>query len=64
MERTDDFVKVWFWAVTDTTVPSDVSSGATSVDTDNWVSFSRHISTHPLCFMSLFHILILFRRDL
>ncbi|KAI0961078.1 hypothetical protein AcV7_000274 [Taiwanofungus camphoratus] len=36
MERTTSFVKVWFWSRSDSTVPSDVSSGAGSVDTDNW----------------------------
>ncbi|EIM80617.1 2 beta-glucan [Stereum hirsutum FP-91666 SS1] len=36
MERTSSFIKVWFWARDDGSVPSDVSSGASSVDTDNW----------------------------
>ncbi|KAI0059352.1 2 beta-glucanase [Artomyces pyxidatus] len=36
MERTSSFVKVWFWARNDGSVPSDVQSGAGSVDTDNW----------------------------
>ena len=37
MERTSTSVKVWFWSRTSSSVPSDVSSGASSVDTDNWV---------------------------
>ncbi|KZT67623.1 glycoside hydrolase family 16 protein [Daedalea quercina L-15889] len=36
MERTADSVSVWFWSRTDSTVPTDVSSGASSIDTDNW----------------------------
>lgn len=36
MERTTDFIKVWFWSRGDS-IPSDVSSGAGTVDTDNWV---------------------------
>jgi len=36
IERTDSFIKVWFWSRNAGNVPSDVSNGATSVDTDNW----------------------------
>ena len=36
MERTTDFIKVWFWS-RGSSVPSDASSGASTVDTDNWV---------------------------
>ncbi|KAH9850499.1 laminarinase [Lenzites betulinus] len=36
MERTTSFIKVWFWSRTDGSVPSDVSSGSTSINTDNW----------------------------
>ncbi|TFY70103.1 hypothetical protein EVJ58_g41 [Rhodofomes roseus] len=36
MERTSSEVKVWFWSRTDGSVPSDVSSGASTVNTDNW----------------------------
>ncbi|PFH49583.1 glycoside hydrolase family 16 protein [Amanita thiersii Skay4041] len=36
MERTNNFIKVWFWSRADTNVPSDVTSGATSVNTDGW----------------------------
>lgn len=36
VERTDDFIKAWFWPATSTSVPSDVSGGASSVDTSNW----------------------------
>ena len=37
MERTDSFIKVWFWTRNAGNVPSDVKNGATTVDTDNWV---------------------------
>ncbi|VDC00844.1 unnamed protein product [Peniophora sp. CBMAI 1063] len=36
MERTDTFVKVWFWQRTDTSVPADVKHGAGSIDTGKW----------------------------
>lgn len=36
LERTSSFVKVWFWERGDGSIPSDVSSGGTSVDTDSW----------------------------
>ncbi|ETW76293.1 glycoside hydrolase family 16 protein [Heterobasidion irregulare TC 32-1] len=36
IERTNSFIKVWFWARNDGSVPSDVSSGASSVNTGNW----------------------------
>ncbi|KAI1790892.1 endo-beta-glucanase [Ganoderma leucocontextum] len=36
MERSDAGVKIWFWPRGSSSIPSDVSSGATSVDTDNW----------------------------
>ncbi|KZT06239.1 glycoside hydrolase family 16 protein [Laetiporus sulphureus 93-53] len=36
MERTADWVNVWFWTRDATDVPSDVSSGADSIDTSNW----------------------------
>ena len=37
MERTDDFIKVWFFPRNGNT-PSDVSSGAGSINTSNWVT--------------------------
>ncbi|KAH9478613.1 putative glycosidase C21B10.07 [Psilocybe cubensis] len=36
VERTNSFIKVWFWARNAGGIPSDVSSGSTTVDTDNW----------------------------
>ncbi|EIN04087.1 glycoside hydrolase family 16 protein [Punctularia strigosozonata HHB-11173 SS5] len=36
MERTSTSIKVWFWSRTDGSVPSQVSSGATSIDTSTW----------------------------
>ena len=40
MERTNSFIKVWFWSRNSGSVPSDVQNGATSVNTDNWVRAS------------------------
>ena len=36
MERTNSFIKVWFFP-RNGGIPSDVSSGARSVNTNNWV---------------------------
>ncbi|EPS93808.1 endo-1,3-beta-glucanase-like protein [Fomitopsis schrenkii] len=36
MQRTSTDVSVWFWSRTASNVPSDVSSGASSVNTGNW----------------------------
>ncbi|KIY67870.1 glycoside hydrolase family 16 protein [Cylindrobasidium torrendii FP15055 ss-10] len=36
VERTADFIKVWFWARNDAAVPSGVAEGSDSVTTDNW----------------------------
>ena len=38
MERTDSFIKVWFWSRDATGIPSDVMNGETTVNTGNWVS--------------------------
>ena len=46
MERTNSFIKVWFWTRSSGSVPSDVSSGATTVNTDNWVR--THLSARPI----------------
>lgn len=37
VERTNSFIKIWFWSRAATGIPSDVTSGGTSVNTDNWV---------------------------
>ncbi|KIM46776.1 glycoside hydrolase family 16 protein [Hebeloma cylindrosporum] len=36
VERTDSFIKAWFWSRTDSGIPYEVQSGVPSVDTDNW----------------------------
>lgn len=44
MERTTTFIKVWFFP-RNGGAPGDLSSGASSIDTDNWVrlfSLLRH----------------------
>ena len=37
MERTNAFVKVWFWSRGAGNVPSEVRNGATTINTGNWV---------------------------
>ncbi len=37
-ERTSSFIKVWFWARNDPTVPADVVNAGGAVNTDAWVS--------------------------
>ncbi|KDQ58272.1 glycoside hydrolase family 16 protein [Jaapia argillacea MUCL 33604] len=36
IEKTDDFVKIWFWPRNGGGVPGEVSSGSDSIDTTNW----------------------------
>ncbi|KAH9920472.1 putative beta-glucanase from glycoside hydrolase family GH16 [Fomitopsis serialis] len=36
MERTAEYIRVWFWSRNDSSIPSDITSGASAVDTDNW----------------------------
>jgi hypothetical protein len=36
MERTNDFIKVWFWPRSSNRVPTDVRNGESTVDTANW----------------------------
>ncbi|KAK0466920.1 endo-beta-glucanase [Desarmillaria tabescens] len=36
VERTNSFIKVWFWGRHDSNVPSAVSNGSGSVNTDSW----------------------------
>lgn len=38
VERTASFIKVWFWARNDASVPADVLAGNSAVQTDAWVS--------------------------
>ena len=44
MERTEDFIRVFFFPRNAGNVPSDLSTGAASIDTDNWVSKLQLIS--------------------
>ena len=37
LERTDSFIKVWFWSRGSASAPAEVVSGAGSINTDNWV---------------------------
>ncbi|EJD00853.1 laminarinase [Fomitiporia mediterranea MF3/22] len=36
MERTDSFIQVFFWSREDSSVPSEISSGASSINTDTY----------------------------
>ena len=38
IERTSDFIKVWFWSRSDPNVPADVLNGDSTVVPTNWVS--------------------------
>ncbi|KAI0755388.1 hypothetical protein C8Q80DRAFT_1117777 [Daedaleopsis nitida] len=35
-ERTNSFIKIWFWSRGEDDVPADVRNGATSINTDDW----------------------------
>lgn len=48
MERTPNFIKVWFWSRQDGSVPSDVKNGHTSLDTDNWVRTRRTVDAESM----------------
>ena len=37
MERTSDFIRVFFWARNDGSVPAEVANGGSSINTDTWV---------------------------
>jgi len=36
MERTSQFIRVWFWARNQDGIPSDITGGVSSVNTDDW----------------------------
>lgn len=38
VERTDSYIKVWFWSRTSFRVPRDILRGERVVNTQNWVS--------------------------
>jgi hypothetical protein len=37
LERTNSFIKVWFWGRGSSSTPAEVANGAGSINTDNWV---------------------------
>ena len=41
MERTDSYIKIWFWARDAGTVPSDVRDAAPSVNPNSWVCYAN-----------------------
>jgi hypothetical protein len=36
MERTSTYIKVWYWARNDNSIPADVKSGSSTIETSNW----------------------------
>ncbi|KZT63997.1 glycoside hydrolase family 16 protein [Daedalea quercina L-15889] len=36
LERTAEFIRVWFWSRNDTSIPSDITSGASTINTGKW----------------------------
>jgi len=44
MERTNDYINVWFWERGDISAPFDATSGAWTIDTNFWVRSSLHLS--------------------
>ncbi|KAH7910214.1 glycoside hydrolase family 16 protein [Hygrophoropsis aurantiaca] len=36
MERTNDYISIWFWERSDPFAPTDATTGASSIDTSNW----------------------------
>ena len=45
IERTNDYISVWFWEHGDGSAPRDATSGAAVIDTSNWVSYSSSHSS-------------------
>ena len=41
VERTDSFIKAWFWSRSASGIPPEVQNGAGSLNTDDWVSASK-----------------------
>jgi len=41
LERSPQYIKIWFWARNDPSVPSEVVNGAAVVDPNTWVSNSQ-----------------------
>ena len=37
LERTASVIRVWFWARNDTSIPSDITSAASAINTNKWV---------------------------
>lgn len=49
IERTPKFIKIWFWPRGATSIPSDVSNGASSVNTNNWGLPTARFPSTPQC---------------
>ncbi|KAG2074810.1 glycoside hydrolase family 16 protein [Suillus decipiens] len=49
MERTLQYINVWFWERSDPSVPLDVSSGASIIDTNNWGTPAANFPNNAQC---------------
>jgi hypothetical protein len=49
MERTNSAISVWFWSRGASGIPSDVSSGASQVDTSNWGEPAAYFPSTSTC---------------
>ena len=45
VERTDDYIKVWFWSRYDLAVPNEIRKGAGAVNPLLWVALQLHLSS-------------------
>ncbi|PCH39741.1 glycoside hydrolase family 16 protein [Wolfiporia cocos MD-104 SS10] len=59
LERTAEYIRVWFWSRNDTGVPSEVSSGSSDINTSEWgtpiaffpdtdCDFSKEFTSHNI----------------
>lgn len=47
IERTPEFIKVWFWARGDSDIPEEVKDGDDEIDTDTWVGSLASVVVKP-----------------
>ncbi|KZS86937.1 endo-1,3(4)-beta-glucanase-like protein [Sistotremastrum niveocremeum HHB9708] len=49
MERTPDFIRMWFWPRNDTSAPIDMKTGKLVIDTDSWGEPFGYWPSGPSC---------------
>jgi len=61
MERSEHYIKIWFWARDDPSVPSDVSNGGTVIDPDSWGTATAYYPDTSCDFPSHFwdHVIVI-----